>query len=106
MIDGVCSKLTKNKKKAWPKFPVNLGNLTVQNVGHVCLLGKEIYVMSLGEVFKIMHDPVGFLHNVFAQEHVKFQYVHENEPDDSMMQGASTFQEAIRKISDPETKSH
>ena len=101
MIDGDFSKLTKHKKKGWPKFLVNLGNLTVQNAGHACLLGKDIFVMSLREVFKRMHDPVGFFHNVFAQEHVKFQYVHENEPDDSMMQGASTFQEVIRKISDP-----
>ena len=106
MIDGALSKLTKHKKKGWPKFPVNLGNITIYNVGHACLLGKEISVMSLGEVFKRMHDPLGFFHNVFAQEHVKFQDVHENEPDDSMMQGASTFQEAIHKIHDPETKSH
>ena len=62
--------------------------------------------MSLGEVFKRIHDPVGFSHNVFAQEHVKFQYVHENEPDDSMMRGASTFEEVIHTIIDPETKSH
>ena len=81
MINGAFSKLTKHKKKGWPKFPVNLGNLTIQNAGHACLLAKEIYVMSFGEVFKRMHDPVHFLHNVFAQEHVKFQYVHENELD-------------------------
>ena len=62
--------------------------------------------MSLGEVFKRMHDLVGFLHNLFAHEHAKFQYVHENERDDSMMQGASTFQEAICKIHDPGTNLH
>ena len=78
----------------------------VQNAFHVDFLGNEIYVMSLGEVFKRMHDPVHFLHNLFAHEHAKFQYVHENEPDDSMMRGASTFQKAIRKIIDPQTKSH
>ena len=60
MIDGPFSKFTKHKRKAWPKFPVNLGNLTVQNAGHVCLLGKEISVMILGEVLKRMHDPLGF----------------------------------------------
>ena len=91
VIDGDFSKLTKHKKKAWPKFPVNLGNLTIQNVGHACLLGKGISVMSLGEVFKRMHDPVHFLHNLFAHEHAKFQYVHENEPNDSMMQGDTNF---------------
>ena len=64
---------------------MNIGNLTLQNASHVCLLGKEISIMSLGEVFKRMHDPVDFLHNIFTHEHVKFQYVHENEPDDSMM---------------------
>ena len=61
MIDGTFPKLTKHKKKAWLKFLVNLGNLSVQNLVHACLLGKEISVMSLGEVFKILHDPVAFL---------------------------------------------
>ena len=85
MIDGDFPKLTKHKNNSWPKFPMNLGNLMVQNHVHACFLGKEISVMSLGEVFKRMHDPVAFLHNLFAHEHVKFQYVHENEPDDSML---------------------
>ena len=66
VIDGDFCKLTKHKKKGWPKFPLNLGNLTIQNVGNACLLGKEISIMSLGEVFKRMHDPVGFLHYLFA----------------------------------------
>ena len=85
VIDGDFPKLTKHKKKGWPKFPVNLGNLTMPNDGHACLLGKEIFVMSLGEVFKRMNDSMQFLHNLFAHEHAKFQYVHEKEPDDSMM---------------------
>ena len=29
VIYGAFSKLTKHKKKGWPKFPVNLGNLTI-----------------------------------------------------------------------------
>ena len=40
VIDGAFSKLTKHKKKAWAKFPVNLGNLTVLNPIHASLLGK------------------------------------------------------------------
>ena len=47
--------------------------------------------MNLGEAFKIMHDPVGYLVNFFSHEHLKFQYIHENEPDDSMFQGAIKF---------------
>ena len=53
-----------------------------------------------------MHDPVAYLTNLFAHEHVKFQYVHENDPDDSMFQGVTNFQEAMGKITDPYTKSH
>ena len=72
MIDGAFPKLTKHNKKGWPKFPVNLGNLTVQNLVHASLLGKEISVMSLGEAPKRMHDPATYLANLFAHEHVKF----------------------------------
>ena len=62
--------------------------------------------MNLGEAYKRMHDPVAYLANLFAHEHVKFQYVHENDPDDSLFRVAYTFQEAIGKISDLETNSH
>ena len=84
VIDGAFSKLTKHKKKAWPKFPVNLGNLTVQNPVHASLLGKEFSFMSLGEASKRMHGPVAYLDNLFSHEHAKFQYIHQNHPDDSM----------------------
>ena len=77
---------------------MNLGNLTVHNLVHASLLGKEISFMSLGEAHKIMYDPVAYLANLFAHEHVKFQYVHQNQPDDSMLRVATTFQEAIGKI--------
>ena len=79
VIDGVLPKLTKHKKKAWPKFPVNLGNLTLQSPTHASLVGKDFSVMNLGEAFKGMHDPVAYLDDLFAHEHVKFQYVHESE---------------------------
>ena len=79
MIDGAFSKLTKHKKKACPQFPVNLGYLTLQNHAHVSLLGKEISIMNLGEASKRMHDLVAYLAHLFAHEHVKFQYVHEND---------------------------
>ena len=98
VIDGVLPKLTKHRKKGWPKFPVNLGNLTLQSPAHASLVGKEIYVMNLVEAYKTMHDPVAYLANLFAHEHVKFQYVHQNQPDDSMLRVATTFQEAIGKI--------
>ena len=51
-----------------------------------------------------MHDPMGYLADLFAHEHLKFQYVHENEPDDSMFRGATNFQEAMDKIIDLEMK--
>ena len=53
-----------------------------------------------------MHDPVAYLANLFAHEHVKFQYVHQNNPDKSMFQETITFQEAIYKIINPLIKSH
>ena len=62
--------------------------------------------MNLGEAYKRMHDPVAYLVDLFSHEHVKFQYVHENDPDDSMFRGDTNFQEAIDKITNPETKSH
>ena len=70
------------------------------------LVGKEIYVMKLGEAFKRMHDPMAYLDDVFSHEHVKFQYIHENDLDDSMFRGATNFQEAMDKITDPETNLH
>ena len=53
-----------------------------------------------------MHDSMAYLANLFAHEHVKFHYVHESDPDDPMFRGATNFQEAMSKITDPDTKSH
>ena len=77
-------KLSKHKKKSLPKFPVNIGNLTLQSLAHASSVGNDISVMNLGEAFKRMHDPIGYMVDRFAHEHLKLQYVHENEPDDSM----------------------
>ena len=53
-----------------------------------------------------MHDPMAYLANIFAHEHIKFHYVHENDPNDSMFRATTYFQEAMNKIIDTDTKSH
>ena len=63
---------------------MNLVKFTLHSPAHASFVGKDIFVMNLGEASKIMHDPVAYLANLFTHEHVKFQYVHENDPDDSM----------------------
>ena len=53
-----------------------------------------------------MHDPMSFMANLFAHEHARFQYAHENYPDDSMLRAAIYFWEAMNKITYPNVKSH
>ena len=67
VINGVFPKLTKHKKKAWPKFPLNLDCIILQNSTHVAMLGKEISIMNLGEAPWRMHDPKYYLAKFFAQ---------------------------------------
>ena len=62
--------------------------------------------MKLGEAVKRMHDPKAFLASLFAQEKAKFNYTHEDLPDDSMYRAFVDFREALEKIADPEVKSH
>ena len=62
--------------------------------------------MNLGEASKRTNDPMDYLANLFAHEHVKFHYVHESNPNDSMFRGATNFQEEMDKITDPEMKLH
>ena len=71
--------LSKNKKRAWPKFPISLDSLVLHNTGHTTLLGKEISIMNLGEESKRMHDPLSYLENLFTHDHVILHYVHEND---------------------------
>ena len=40
VTNGVFPKLTKQKKKAWPKFPLSLDSLVLQNSTHAAMLGK------------------------------------------------------------------
>ena len=85
---------------------MSLDSLVLQNPTHASLLGKEISIMYLGEASKRMHEPMSYLANLFAHEHVRFHYVHENDPDDSMFREVTYFQEAMNKIIHPNVKSH
>ena len=42
VIDGVFPKLASSKRKCWPKFPLNLGFLTMQNSTLATILRKSI----------------------------------------------------------------
>ena len=53
-----------------------------------------------------MHDPKSYLASLFVQEQAKFQYSHEKQPNDSIYRVAIEFQEALKKITDPDVKSH
>ena len=98
--------LKKHKKKAWPKFPLYLDSLVLQNYTHAPLLGKEISIMNLGEEPNRMHDPKYYHANLFGHESAKSHYVHEDDPDDSMFRAVVDFREEMGKIEDPKVKSH
>ena len=68
IIDGIFPKLARHKRKAWPKFPLSLDSLVLQNYTHATMLGKEISNMNLGEALKRMHDPKDYLASLFSQE--------------------------------------
>ena len=58
--------------------------------------------MNLGEAPKRMHD----LESLFSQEQAKFQYTHEELPDDSIYRGAIDFREALENITSPKVRAH
>ena len=74
VIDGVFPNCVATKRKCWPKFPLNLGLLTVHNSTHAAILGNVIEEMNLEEVPKRMHDPKSLLGSNFFQEHTKIAY--------------------------------
>ena len=84
----------------------SLDFLVLHNSIHPVVLGKEIYIMNLGEAPKRMHDPKYYLANLFAHDHGKSHYVLEDDHDDSMLREDVDFREAMRKIDDSEVKSH
>ena len=106
VIDGVFLKLAVARRKCWPKFPLNLGFLTLQNSIHAAILGKAIADMSLGEVPRRMHDPEEFLENHFVQEHTKIVYAHQEFPNDFIYIGATYFSEVVSRISTLLEKTH
>ena len=71
VVDGFFPKLTRAKRKGWPKLSLILGPLVIQNSTHAGILGKNIIKLKLREAPKRMHDPKYFLANHFIQEHMK-----------------------------------
>ena len=53
--------------------------------------------MKLGEAAQRMHDAIYFLVSLFAQENAKFNYTHEDLPDDSRYNAFVDFQESTGK---------
>ena len=106
VIDSAFPKLEKHKRKGWPKFPVTLDSMVLQNSTHVDVLGKYISTMNLGEALRRMHDPKAYLASLFAHERDKFHYAHEDLPDDCMYRATVDFREALGKIIDPDVKAH
>ena len=104
VIDGVFPKLTRSKRKGWPKSPLSLGPLVIQNSTHARIIGKKITTMKLGESPKRMHDPKSFLANHFNQEHMKTTYAHQMDPNDFIYQGANDFSEVVIRISSLDEK--
>ena len=62
--------------------------------------------MNLGESLRRVHDPKAHLTSLFGHEWTKFQYAHEDLPDDSIYREVVDFQEALGKIIDPDVKAH
>ena len=101
VVNGVFPKLSSSKRKSWPKFPLSLGFLVLQNSTHAAILGRVIADMDLGEAPKMMHDPKSYLASDFVQEHAKIQYAHKNELDDSIYKTT-----ILSRIVDPNVKAH
>ena len=62
--------------------------------------------MNLGEAPKRMHNPKAYLASLFSHEWDKFQYTHEDLPDDSIYRGVVDIQEALGKIIELDVKDH
>ena len=104
--DGVYKRLIGPKKKAWPKFPFNLGSLVIPTSTWAILLGEQIVSLKLGFSSKRRHDPKGFLNAHFKQYHIKIAYVHEEIPDYSIYQGVNTFYEVLARYKSKYEQSH
>ena len=106
IIDGDFPKLASSKRNSWPKFPLNLEFLILQNSTHASILGKVIVDMNLGEAPKRMHDPKSYLASHFVQEHQRIQYAHQGERNDSIYRENINFLEVLIRIVDPNVKAH
>ena len=81
MIEGIHQLCYSLKRKAWPKFSINIGHLSITTSTHANLLGKKITTLKLEEAPQRIHDPRGFSASHFSQDHLKSHYEHQNEPD-------------------------
>ena len=84
VIEGIHQLCYSLKRKAQPKFPIGVGNLSINTSTHANLLGKKITTLKLEESPKRMHDLRGFSAVHFSQAHLNSHYEHQNEPDDSI----------------------
>ena len=91
VTEGVYKKLVVPKRIVCPKFPQNLGPLSIPTSTWAAELSDHIVSLKLGFSSKKKHDPKGWVDAHLRQNHFKEGYTHEEEPDDSIYQGVDTF---------------
>ena len=79
------------KRRVWPKFPQNLGTLSIPTSIWAAELSDHIVSLKLGFARKRKHDPKGWVDAHLKQNHFKAGYTQEEEPDDFIYQGFNTF---------------
>ena len=84
MIEGIHQLCSSLKRKAWPKFPINIGHFSMTTSTHANLLGKKITTLKLEEAPKRMHYLRGFRATHFSRDHLKIHYENQNELGDSI----------------------
>ena len=85
---------------------MHLGSLVIPTSTWAAVLGEQIQYLKLRFSTKRKHDPKGCLNAHFKQYHIKINYVHEEIPDDSIYQGASTFSEVLGRAKSKDEEAH
>ena len=80
VIEGVYKKLAGPKRRVWPKFPQNLGPLSIPTSTWAAELSDHIVSLKLGFSSKRKHDPKGWVDARLRKNNFKAGYIHEEEP--------------------------
>jgi hypothetical protein len=94
---GIGIELNMDQRKSWPVFPIQIGKLSLLNLGHSKVEATMLEYVNLVDLEHRKHNPYQLVGKHVACYNMK-AYEHEKFPCDEMFKGIRIYEEVLERV--------